>query len=711
MKIIKSILFLFIAALLLNGCKKDLSIDANDSTVKGSSEIKVPENFFKEGKIPGVQSVETISSVTANVVSATSNPLDNGDDPIVLGNQLTNPYTVPNMQTAYNTLYGGGATVVANNLYVRFRPTNTTQLETLEDNTNVELQDYPMDYEVTQDGDFYQDPLLGTEDISWLYTSVPTGFVAPAGIQYEIIAPLYIPVTDTLLETMAESLAAGATYKATTVNGNRIITRTDQTAESLIIPIANRPLCLEGYHLVRCDSGPNCWECVPNNCPDGYYWNGTSCVSIPPPPPPLPPGIYVEEQTVCGQPTSALPLRLARVVAKRWFKIWSGYTDDNGRFNVTKNFKNKVKVIVKTKNEDTKVCKVRGIRFWQLLFPCKKRIGVFNGSELATLRHVFAKPTDGSASNKDLAYWSAATTHNSVVEFRNYTTEFNNNAPTGSSPLTLPPTKLKVMVTNWGFMNNTAATVMWNKCNDNSVPNSFIGFFVATSNFVGAGATILANTLKNQIDLIIGYKSSDYNCVLTSSRLRATVYHELGHAQHFAQAGCNFWTQYRNNIINELISSTGSDPYGNGQTANSPLIATGEMWGNHCEKWYSERHYGNGGALSATFQAVSQGQTFTNTSVAGLNANYASLERYDPNRTQDIYRWIPVGLPYDLFDNRNDFPTPAVSDNVNGFTIFQSFRALEPDVRTIPAYRDRLLLQNNNLQQTQVNQLFQQYGY
>ncbi|TAF95842.1 MAG: hypothetical protein EAZ47_02895 [Bacteroidetes bacterium] len=561
---------------------------------------------------------------------------------------------------------------------------------TLDETEDLELQDYPMDYELIQDGDYYQDPTLGTEDFHWLYTVVPVGYNFPNGIQYEIIEQLYLPENNEILEDLAESMLAGAQYSSARISNLPIvkIDREDIQIESF------------NYSLEQCP----CFD-LNNPCPVwpdcGLGGGGGGNPS----PTPLPSGIYVEEQTVCNQPTRILPLRQVNVVAKRWFKFWRGYTDDNGKFTVTKNFRNKVKVIVKTKNNNARVSKVRGIRLWQMLFPTRKRIGVFNGSELHSIRYVFTKPTDGSASNKELAYWASATTHNSIIEFREYTTEFN---------LTQPPSNLKVIVTNWGFMENAGAAPMWNKCNNNLVPASFATFFVANSNFVLAGVTVLTTVLKNQMDVIIGYKSTDYNCVLTSSQLRSVVYHELGHAQHFSQAGCNFWTQYRNAIVTELskLNQVDFHPYGTGNDqSTAPILATGEMWGNHIEKWYSERHYGNGGAVATNFFSRMQGLAFFNDATSGLNANYWAIERFNPNRTQDVHRWIPQGIPYDLFDNRNDNNVGNVIDNVNGFTINQSYNALQSDVRSIPAFRDRLLQQNGNAQQAQVNQLFERYGY
>jgi hypothetical protein len=687
---------LLILVILLIGCqKKDLQ-DTSTEPLTTKKNIPPTGFFIENRKVPGVVSDDKVFSReqtttnSSNSTNSSSNPdPNNGDELIILGQQLPNPYTVANMQAAVNILYGGNYPITASHLYVKFKPSSSEQLMTLDETEDLELQDYPIDYELIQDGDYYQDPTLGTEDFHWLYTVVPANYNFPQGIQHEVLEQLYLPDNNEILEDLAESMLAGAQYQSRLLNPVEhtvLIERTDTQVDDF------------EFEPDPCYCPPTI-ECEVNPfCENGGGGGG-------PITPPLPSGIYVEEQTVCNQPTRILPLRQVNVVAKRWFKFWRGYTDDNGKFTVTKNFKNKVKVIVKTKNGNARVSKVRGIRLWQMLFPTRKRIGVFHGSELPTIRYVFTKPTDGSASNKELAYWASATTHNSIIEFREYTTEFN---------LTQPPSNLKVMVTNWGFMENSGAAPMWNKCNNNLIPAAFATFFIASGNVVGAGVTALVTVLKNQMDVIIGYKSTDYNCFLTSSQLRSVVYHELGHAQHYSQAGCDFWTQYRNGIVTELskLNQVDFHPYGTGNDqSTAPILATGEMWGNHVEKWYSERHYGNGGVVAANFISRLQGQAFSNDATSGLNANYWSIENFNPNRVADVHRWIPQGIPYDLFDNRDDGGFPIATDNVNGFTINQSFNALQPDVRSIPAFRDRLLQQNANTQQVQVNQLFQRYGY
>ncbi len=687
MKNIKFIIVLFFTIILVGSCKKNVT---TPTEFANKEEIQIPDNFFEQANVPGVTENSNYDNnalnVTSSAAAAPNSPdPNNGDDEVILGSQLTNLYTVPNMQVALNLMNGGQTqTLSANYLYVRFKPTTPEQIETLEDSEDLELQDYPMDYTVMQEGDYYQDPNLGTEDIGWLYSVVPVGYNNPSGILYEILTPLYL-TDNQILEDLAESLAGGLIYSfVKNANGTVTIRNTSNGTS-----ITMRP--------------PNPCELLPIDDPNSCGGSGGGGGGTPPS---ATAGIYVEEQRACGSANTIVPLRQARVVCKRWFKIWRGYTNDIGQFTSSKKFKNKVKVIVKTKNTNAKIGKVRGIRFWQMLFPVKKRIGVFNGNELATLRYVFNKPTDGSANNKELPCWVATTTHNSVIEFKDYSTEFN---------LAQPPTKLKMIISNWG-KESFGAAPMLNKC-QTGMTYEFAQFFLLYFIFGPSNATFIINqilsTLEKRVDVMIGYKSPNYNCNLTSSLLKSTVYHELGHTQHYALVGCNFWAQYVNAITTEITKLNQSSywPYGTGNDFNTaPIIATGEMWGNHIEKIYAERYFGNGGAASANYSSLMQGTFYGNNAATGLNANLWAIESFDPHLASDVHKWIPQGLPYDLSDTRNEFPAPFINDNVSGFTNQQCYVALQ-GVNSIPAYKANLLQRNGNTQVTQVNQLFNSYGY
>jgi hypothetical protein len=58
-----------------------------------------------------------------------------------------------------------------------------------------------------------------------------------------------------------------------------------------------------------------------------------------------------------------------------------------------------------------------------------------------------------------------------------------------------------------------------------------------------------------------------------------------------------------------------------------------EMWGNHCEYIFTNRHYGNGGANGAFnvggFTARLQGADWQNVA-GGLNCNLNAIENHNP---------------------------------------------------------------------------------
>lgn len=143
---------------------------------------------------------------------AVDNDGDSIERPTILGMQHVNPYRIPNMQQAYANLGITNVTVNVTNLYVRFLPNSVQQLATLDstlDTQGLDLFDAPMDYDVLQEGDYYQDPSIPDSDITYQYAVVPPNFQFSPGIAYTVLAQIHIP-TDayTAVETEAERLAA-----------------------------------------------------------------------------------------------------------------------------------------------------------------------------------------------------------------------------------------------------------------------------------------------------------------------------------------------------------------------------------------------------------------------------------------------------------------------------------------------------------------------
>ena len=89
-----------------------------------------------------------------------------------------------------------------------------------------------------------------------------------------------------------------------------------------------------------------------------------------------------------------------------------------------------------------------------------------------------------------------------------------------------------------------------------------------------------------------------------------------------------------------------------------------------------------------------------------------AMEAFNPNQANDPINWMPLGIMHDLRDDTNSAePFTPTDDQVSGYTIQQIFNALQNDVVNPIQFRDRLLIQNNNIQESEVRTLFRRYGY
>ncbi|MDE7126867.1 MAG: hypothetical protein K2O58_03090, partial [Bacteroidales bacterium] len=121
---------------------------------------------------------------------------------IVLGGRLDNPYTTSNVRKAFAKLYPtkSESSVSSTNYYVRFLPKDQAEFEMLA-GMGVEMLDHPVDFEVVKEGDYYHDPSVGDDCITWQYAVVPLDFMFP-DVKYEIIDECFI--ADNLPQTRAD---------------------------------------------------------------------------------------------------------------------------------------------------------------------------------------------------------------------------------------------------------------------------------------------------------------------------------------------------------------------------------------------------------------------------------------------------------------------------------------------------------------------------
>ncbi len=116
---------------------------------------------------------------------------------IVLGRQLEDPYKTENMTRALRETYPTKAdrvNVSTTDLYVRFLPASQTEFDRLKA-AGIELLDHPFDYEILREGDWYRDPSVGEEEITWQYAVVPKDFEFP-DIRHQVLHECYIAAND-----------------------------------------------------------------------------------------------------------------------------------------------------------------------------------------------------------------------------------------------------------------------------------------------------------------------------------------------------------------------------------------------------------------------------------------------------------------------------------------------------------------------------------
>lgn len=642
------ILILLCLFLFVSSCKKLLP--------EKEKEI-IPEEF-PTGAPGGGGSTGCVEALQADT--------DTIETQTVLGAKLqNNPYSVTVMQQAAVNLYGSSAGIAVNKLYVRVKPADVDQLIMLEE-MNIPLFDYPLDYEIIKEGDYFPQEGIGPEDMPWFYTVVDANFNPPPGIQFEILEQVFIPNFN--LELEAEAFR---------ITGNPLNNLCDGGTDYRL----PNPCTYPSY--IDCDAGTG-------GGGDPSILNPAGVINV-----------------WDNNLNTPRPLRQVLIVAKNFLKIETVYTDNNGQFRCTKNFI-RVSVSVRFRNNHSKVRGIRGARLWQLFFPVEAHIGRFREVLNNINRTIFRNDWVRS---RGMRHWVAATVHNNVLEFSDMAN------PDG---LNLPNNQIKIFIAPGA---NAAAAPMFVQRGP-LIPELHRVYFFrkfianpAVGNFFELQLSFIPNNLSRLVDIVYGYNRVIE--LLDSDDISETLFHELTHAGHYAKVGDNWWHDFVSAELIEGANNDGTqwDIYGQGNTERSAIIALAESWAFHYGRILADNKYG---ILSS--RQFEQGFEYRNGSIwqfgsqvaiTGLNAHLNLLEDFSPARLNDPYSWIPQGMFLDLIDNRNDiaFNRVNLDDQVVGYTNQQFFSALDFDISNLQAYRTRLLQENNNSQAAGVNAIFNFYGY
>lgn len=220
---------------------------------------------------------------------------------IQLIKKLENPYTVEAMQNAQQTLIDSGKLINSVEIrtthhYVRFLPLNDEEMDILEDRFEEEkneLFDFPLDYELSDDGVYYHDPNIPDSLPTWQYTVVPVNWNYPS-LEYEVLAELF------LFEEEEENIEVLELIEDQSLWLTNNWDDDDERPEGLVTDKRRRK-----------------WR------PDGYV------------------------KALDHQIGRIVPVPGAKVVMRRWFKWAIDYTDNNGYYSSPKMFRKKVNYKIK----------------------------------------------------------------------------------------------------------------------------------------------------------------------------------------------------------------------------------------------------------------------------------------------------------------------------------------------------------------------------
>lgn len=631
---------------------------------------------------------ENLSLSESSVTARASNENNKPDihTQIVLGNKLVNPYSVNNMQRAFD-FYNenvanspfSGKIVEATHYYIKIIPSSEAELailDNLDDESAIDtpvFHDHPVDYEVLVEGDYYVNPQNEGDLYYPVYTTIPVNYQFPAGINYEILDKLYEP-TEGEYEVETASLYF-ADWKDDLESDGIVITSEDELKEYF------------GSSTIQKSSNK-------------FYPSGKITI----------------ENTGTGITEG---LMKAEISYGRVFWWHYTYTDNNGNFNGNaKKYRGNVQIRAKWRGETATIRKT-----WNevLGFFVSDYLMTNNKNNNGQTRYIDYTTFSGQGNH----LWAKGTVNNGLRKYVDYC---NTNG--------ISNTISHANVWAWEGSNESGATPMLHKYQQLPLMASFAN--IGQANFWHNLASVLSGFTINLVpqhlrpdQIYTGVNPRSYeNNKSDSRRIHQLIFHESGHYSHAAKVGATYWAQlFASEISNiQMTLSNTKDPYRDG---TYPSLQAGARIGL-CEGWatFTEFNITNFYYLHSIVRTSGGGTSRQSASV--VNGILEGFNIY--NRPMSVTRfddrgWFAHGLMYDLMDPGRNNGTSDLSVHRDGNGTFLNNVLDEVRISTGNGYNlspifDRLTSSVNSAadlkaplqsaypaQSGQINTLFQNYGY
>jgi len=537
-----------------------------------------------------------VSDIDNYIATTQSEEVNRSIRPLVLGSKLNNPFAVENMKAALDTLKAhpdeldgcmkspssiNDIVITATDLYVRFLPQDSAQYKLLMNDSTLTLFDFPLDYEIKQNGDYYLDPTV-TGNYTWLYTRVPVGYEPPTGITYEILADLFIMENSPYYseETMSEAgiMKAKSEYKTNLNDALKTIKALAffNTGNKYGEKPATAPNVADGLMKVaRSVKKTFLWSTWYETA---YYPSGTIKVQD-----------YHRMNSTAGvtnySSITPVPLKGAKIHLWSWFKWNTVYTDSTGYYESDLSYDgNPEHYIYFTGKNGNNSWDLDRVMIWGVcLWVQKYSLGVQSKDEFNATIDVTSDA------------WTACVTNNAIYEYMTISDK---------EGLSRPPAHLQVALReNPSGLGSSSAPLFQN--HTNTYTACFLGgFFNYVYSYTTEGSsldptslpmTMFLNSLPdillaggNMNHLMNTYYFSRKEALYT---YYSTIWHELTHASNLQRTknekgygiSSAFWTSLVGTEGGNSIASLGSSSYGKKGDSNWQQVALCEGWANYRE--------------------------------------------------------------------------------------------------------------------------------
>jgi hypothetical protein len=553
--------------------------------------------------------------------------------------------------------------------YIRFEPQDVDQLLYLH-NLGYELFDVPLHEGLEDHGEFYQDPNAG--EITYQYTLIPTNYHLTTQVPYTHLGQVilfdefagdeqdeWIPDPDPGSGYCYDEW--GQAYLCGT--DPRVFLRTkEQKLPEDLYQKTTRTLLEQGIDLTAMFNEMMELAGLPDEQITSNSAGRTNRFR--------PAGRIRVMDNVTGQ---ALPVKGIKVSALRFFKIAQGFTDVNGYFMVSKEFRQKASLRLLYQNTRGTIRGINGaLKLWEYAAVLEKELGTHSGPIDYTLTYATNAETYGAIQ------WAAAHCLNTLHEMYEYSAARGIPNPYGY---------LNIWISS--KVTDAASAPMLSGIANSSLADQLIQAKWPNSTI---GSTIF-KIVKNWLpDVTLRLQNQD-DVTRFAPELSRTFFHEFGHTQHYSQVGNGYWYNY----IFYILANRG---YGTKTSTGVGRVAVGEAWGFFIGSTFNRTKYENLGRFD----------------LAADERNFLEFQRPNDQRPVQNFNgivsqgWIPWGLLHDLGDTGEPVVT-FVDDQVNTYALATIFSAFTDNATDVNSLRNNLLLRNDYRQQQEVNTLVTSYGW